>query len=201
MLGILQQCCGWCFGSEGTQESGLAASGAGPSRAHARGLSIAGRGVSVRDGRHVTGSGTAMAGADLLQDRAYWEVKVVSRGTGGSVRLGIASATHSPDEPLALPAREPKKALTSWAHDVTGDVGEGAVVGCALDQSDFPVSLRLYRRGRLLATVDGVRGGVRPAVSLAGNGAEVEVNLYAVPPFDGPVPDGFHEVIVSKSLV
>lgn len=238
MLGACCPCLGWLRPAGGGTST--RARDAGPSKARG-GVGIGKRGPQVQvgaDGRSISGRGSALGASEVLQDRAYWEVTIASVGDGGaSLRIGVATSAHNTDAPLALPASEPKAAATSWAHELgvaargtpSGGplLAEGDVVGCALDQGDFPVTLRVLHAGRQLAALEGVRGEVFPAVSIGGSapkgaagapagapagaaeaeapagaaagGACLFVNLGDAP-LSGPQPDGFDALIASKSL-
>ena len=45
------------------------------------------------------------------------------------------------------------------------DLQPGAVIGCALDQGDYPVQVYFYSEGRVIHQISGIRGEVRLGAS------------------------------------
>jgi len=91
---------------------------------------------------HAAGVGQVLAEQPILQDRAYWEVTVEGEGCP-HVAVGVVSRAHNLGEQLGDGA-------TSWSLDsreLLGPLRDGDVLGVALNQSDYPVSIRFFLNG------------------------------------------------------
>ena len=94
-------------------------------------------GVQVK-GSTISGSGSLLGDSPVLQDKAYFEVTVVTPGT---FAVGLATK----ETPLDVVLSQDKSA-TAWtltsSLQALGPLEGGEVIGCALDQSDYPVQVR-----------------------------------------------------------
>mmetsp|Transcript_33037 Transcript_33037/g.74641 ORF Transcript_33037/g.74641 Transcript_33037/m.74641 type:complete len:90 (+) Transcript_33037:262-531(+) len=79
------------------------------------------------------------------------------------------------------------------------DLQPGAVIGCALDQGDYPVQVYFYSEGRVIHQISGIRGEVLPAFSVS-DGATLEANFGGREYAQG-MPAGFQGIIKSMSLL
>ena len=158
-------------------------------------LSAKQKGASVTlNGRMISGSGSIFADSALLQDKCYFEATVVSCGT-----FAIGVATRDTDFEGVLT----DKVASAWtANNSTPSLASlqpGDVVGCAIDQADYPVQVYYYKGGARIHQVSGIRGEVLPVFSVS-NGASLEVNFGSVDYAQG-IPAGFQGMIKSKSIL
>lgn len=147
----------------------------------------------------LTGTGKALGNTQLVQDKAYFEVRVLK---SGEVRVGVSKASRdSLDKGVGL---EPE----SWGQNFTATdelysykAPEQTVIGCLVDQSDYPARLNYTLNGERLesALVTGMRGPILPAVSL-GAGAEVEL-IFDATLFHHDPPQGFSAIIFSQNFM
>ena len=143
---------------------------------------------------HASGAGQILADQAVLQDRGYWEVSVEQ---AERLSVGVASAAHTLGNPLGDGA-------TSWAlHsvDLPQVLQPGDVIGVALDQADFPVSLRFYVNGTQYAEVRGPATESTPIVHLYSSTDAVAVN-FGLQPFARPPPSGgYSGLLRSRSIL
>ena len=119
--------------------------------------------VVVKNGLRLCGTGSARGSAPILQDKAYWEVKVQQ---GGKWTAGVASPAADLNKDLGLDQ-------TSWAvtsggqvrtrgnqeYSVSRDLEEGDVIGFSYDH----VELNIFCNGKNIDTpVLGIKGTVFP---------------------------------------
>lgn len=157
------------------------------------GLSSHGPEVKV-SGRNISGTGSVLGDSPVLQDKGYFEAKVLSPG---SFAIGVAIKDSPLDGVLS-----PDKAANAWTitHNQSGvgPVAAGDVLGCAIDQADYPVQVYFYKGSTLVHQVSGIRGEVLPVFSVA-DGAELEANFghseYAF------MPNGFQGLIRVVSML
>tara|TARA_B110001452_G_scaffold21786_1_gene17457 strand:- start:707 stop:1597 length:891 start_codon:yes stop_codon:yes gene_type:complete len=94
-------------------------------------------GVQVK-GSTISGDGSLLGDSPVLQDKAYFEVTVVTPGT---FAVGLATKETPLDGVLSQ-----DKAATAWtltsSLQALGPLEGGEVIGCALDQGDYPVQVR-----------------------------------------------------------
>jgi len=153
--------------------------------------------VVVKNGLRLCGTGAARASAPILQDKAYWEVKVQQ---GGVFSCGLAS-------PAADLAQDLGQDNTSWAvcssgvvrsRAVTeykvGELQEGDVLGFSYDH----VELNIYSNGKNLDTpILGIKGTVFP-VLYVDEGAILDAVFEN---FHFPAPQGFERIMIEKALL
>mmetsp|Transcript_7750 Transcript_7750/g.17973 ORF Transcript_7750/g.17973 Transcript_7750/m.17973 type:complete len:184 (+) Transcript_7750:48-599(+) len=147
----------------------------------------------IVDGLRVNGKGSALAGASLMQDRAYWEIKVCGKGP-----FAFGVARRQVHKLPSLGYDENSWALRSDQFDLQN----GDILGCAFDQGDVPTQLRFYHNGVYLEsnTIKGIRGEVYPAVSVE-DGASLEAQFDGESGFAYPPPAGFSGVMASRRLM
>lgn len=154
--------------------------------------------VVVKNGLRLCGTGSARGSAPILQDKAYWEVKVQQ---GGSWSAGIASPAADLNKNLGLDH-------CSWAvtsegavrtrgqqeYKVSPGLEEGDVLGFSYDH----VELNLYCNGKNLNTpILGIKGTVFP-VFYVDEGAILDAvfeNFNHIP------PSGFERIMIEKALL
>ena len=109
------------------------------------------RGESVRVvGDVVSGTGCVLGRDALDQDRAYWEVKVVSHGP-----FSVGVVNRSGSLPSSIGGGAPDTwgcALNTGGDDEEEEMNENSllpddVLGCAFDQSSGAPTLRFYKNG------------------------------------------------------
>mmetsp|Transcript_150729 Transcript_150729/g.420161 ORF Transcript_150729/g.420161 Transcript_150729/m.420161 type:complete len:233 (-) Transcript_150729:141-839(-) len=229
----LARCCRW--GNGGGAANGFDGAGAGGREASEDleyRVRLRERGADVRileglDGETLSGCGAALAGTEIEQDAAYWEVRVTRLPEGASFCAGVARDCVRLGEHLAgavqLEARtsgpapevlgaasdgggaaEPAAAAAAPAAWVVSSVdaglAEGDILGVAFGQASLP-NLRFFRNGEALggAGADHVRGAVRPAFSVRG-GAALAVS-FEQDAFQYAPPPGFTELTPMRSLL
>jgi len=146
-------------------------------------------GVSV-DGTTISGTGSVLADAPVLQDKGYFEATIVK---GGTFALGVATKDSPLDGILAH-----DKVPSAWTVTNSASISDGDVIGCAVDQADYPVQVYFYKGSQLIEQMSGVRGEVLPAFSV-GDGAIIEANFGKTE--YGSMPAGFQGIIKCQSLL
>ena len=146
-------------------------------------------------GSTISGSGSVLAEMPVLQDKAYFETTVV---TPGSFAIGFATKDSPLDGVLSQDTCATAWTLTHKLKVMEG-VAPGEVVGCALDQGDYPVSLRFYQNGLPVTEQRGPVTESTPVIELS-DGAKVVCNFGAGSWMHKPV-SGFEGVIKSRSLL
>jgi len=149
--------------------------------------------VSVSD-RTISGTGSVLGDSPILQDKGYFEATVI---TPGSFAIGVAVKDSPLDGVLS-----PDKGASAWTitNNQAGvtPVAAGDVLGCAIDQADYPVQCYFYKGNKLIHQVSGIRGEVLPVFSVA-DGAKLEVNFghseYHY------MPNGFQGIIRVVSML
>lgn len=119
----------------------------------------------------VSGNGTCLANAVLIQTRAYWEITLLEKGT-----FWIGVCQRSKD---ALEKQLGERA-NSWGL-FSGPGGEaykpGDVISVSYDLSGIRAVMLFKLNGVAMdAKVDGIKGDVYPAVSVA-DGAVLQANF------------------------
>jgi len=145
-------------------------------------------------GSVISGSGSILGDSPVLQDKAYFEATLQ---TPGSFAIGVATRDAPLDGILSQ-----DKAATAWTftNSLQGTaVGAGEVIGCALDQGDYPVQVYFYHQGKVVHQISGIRGEVLPAFSV-GDGAVLEAN-FGGREYQQGMPAGFQGIIKSMSLL
>ncbi|CAH1781342.1 unnamed protein product [Owenia fusiformis] len=155
--------------------------------------------VIVKNGRRICGTGATLANAPIVQDKAYFEVKIQSTGIWG---LGLGTRKVNVNEiPLGSNSE-------SWVLRHNGSIAhnneqkaklpehpsEGDIIGVAFNH----IEMNFYMNGKPLNTpITGVKGTVYPIVYVD-EGAILDVffdNFYHSP------PDGYTEILVEQSLL
>jgi len=143
----------------------------------------------------VSGKGTILANAPLLQTRAYWDCKLITKG---EFFLGVArKGTHDLDKQLG----ERKNSWSFHSGPGGGDFKVGDVIGCSYDLSQVKSVLEFYLNGEKLesATIRDVKGDVFPAVSVV-QPCMIEANFGQAPWAYKP-PANFDAVIFSRDML
>lgn len=147
----------------------------------------------------LSGTGKALGNTQLVQDKAYFEVRVV---TSGEIRVGVAKATREHlDKGVGLDSESWGQSFTATEELYSYKAPEQTVIGCLVDQSDYPARINYTLNGERLesALVTGMRGPILPAVSLDA-GAETEV-VFDAGLFQHDPPQGFSAVIFSQNFM
>lgn len=146
----------------------------------------------VVTGANISGAGSVLGDAPVLQDKGYFECRV---GSAGHFSIGVATKGVSLDGLL-------KDGMPAWmlTHEHENAPAPGDVVGVAIDQADYPVQLYFYCNARLIHQMSGIRGEVLPAFSV-GDGATLDANFGRKEPWGGAIPAGFEGLIKSMSLL
>ena len=143
----------------------------------------------------ISGTGSVLGDSPVLQDKAYFEVTVV---TPGAFAVGLATKDTPLDSVLSQ-----DKAATAWtltsSLQALGALQGGEVIGCALDQGDYPVQVYFYRDGKVIHQISGIRGEVLPAFSVSG-GAVLEAN-FGAKDYGNGIPGGFQGIIKASNLL
>jgi len=140
----------------------------------------------------VSGEGSALANAILLQTFSYFETKIIEMG---EFCIGVASK----GEPLNCHLNLRKK---SWAlHSQDAQFKVNDIIGCTFDMSQVRPILDFYINGVKLnkATRRDVKGDVYPAVSVSG-GCHLQTN-FGNSPFQFTPPPNFEGVIFSRDMI
>jgi len=155
--------------------------------------------VIVKSGKRLCGTGGCLATSEIVQDKAYFEVKLQSAGVWG---FGVAV----PEEDLEkAPLGE---STFSWVlqnsgkichnkkciHDTKLKIEEGDILGCSYDH----VELNFYLNGKSLnQAVRGIKGSIFPAFYVDQNAIlDVEFSNFSFPP-----PSGYQCLMVEKSII
>ena len=138
----------------------------------------------------VNGLGNALCDTQLFQDKAYFEVKIVRIGC---VFIGVAH----PNRSILTESGESE----SWGLNFPLKTGNfqlqpGDIIGCLVDQSEFPGKIRYLLNGNAVGEeATGLRGALVPVVGLKED-SEVEVSFQEELI---RVPEGYSAVISSQS--
>lgn len=118
----------------------------------------------------------------------------------GHIRVGVSKAST---EALAIGVGLEGE---SWGIGFGEQIGNypaevNSVIGCLIDQSDFPAKLSYTLDGKALegAQVIGLRGPIVPAVSVS-MGAEIEV-MFHEELLSAEMQEGYSSVIFSQNYV
>lgn len=114
--------------------------------------------------------------------------------------VGKASREHL-DKGVGLDSESWGQSFTATEELYSYKAPEQTVIGCLVDQSDYPARINYTLNGDRLesALVTGMRGPILPAVSL-GAGAEAEV-VFDAGLFQNDPPPGFSAVIFSQNFM
>lgn len=158
------------------------------------------KGTQVQVSRYcVSGEGTALATVDVEQAAAFWEVEVVAQG---KFRVGLAQKARSKEDLKRLDGQIGDK-VRSWAIGSTSlDLKEKDVIGVYFDQRELP-TLKLTLNGEWIDEqrfVKGIKGEVRPAVSVSGGAMltfKFDAHSFKFPPKEKQ----FTSIIPSRSII
>ncbi|BFZ06678.1 hypothetical protein BsWGS_09717 [Bradybaena similaris] len=155
--------------------------------------------VIIKNGQRICGSGAALANAPIVQDKAYFEVKVQCTGTWG---VGLAARRCNLNRiPLGNDA-------DSWVLRQDGCMfhngvekgkllevpQEGDILGLAYDH----VELNFFVNGSPVnSPLSGVKGTVYPAFYVD-DGAVLDIQFQK---FYSTPPAGFDSIMIEKSLL
>jgi len=155
--------------------------------------------VVVKNGSRLCGTGAARASTPILQNKAYWEVKVQQ---GGEWSCGVG--TPACDLNALLGKDSASWALTSAGKvmsngmivgKVETKIQEGDIIGMTYDH----VELNFYLNGESLnCPVYGIKGTVFP-VFYVDDGAIVDVIFDKFRCTE--IPPGFDRIMVEKALL
>ncbi|CAF2728595.1 unnamed protein product [Rotaria sp. Silwood2] len=156
--------------------------------------------VVVKNGRRLCGTGAAVANAPIVQNKAYFEVKLQTQGTWG-IGLGTRR-TNLSKVPLGYDSE-------AWVMDQYGQVKhdnkvlsqfrttieEGDVIGFAYDHDTF----RIFVNGTEQEPSSRVptRGTVFP-IFYVDEGAILDIQFST---FYFPPPEGYDRILLEKSLI
>ncbi|XP_064638722.1 SPRY domain-containing protein 7-like [Lineus longissimus] len=155
--------------------------------------------VIVKNGRRICGTGGALASAPIVQNKAFFEVKLQSSGVWGlglatrkadlhSVPLGMNSESWVlKDDGILMHNNEEKGKLADLPQ-------EGDIIGVTFDH----IELNFYLNGKPLGTpFTGIKGTVFPVVYVD-EGAILDVQFCT---FYHPPPEGFERIMIEQSLL
>ncbi|CAL1289669.1 unnamed protein product [Larinioides sclopetarius] len=155
--------------------------------------------VIVKNGHRVCGTGAALATVPIVQNKAYFEMKLQQSGVWG---VGLATR-HADLNRVPLGRDKESWVLTSEGTIVhNGDIlyklsempMEGDIVGVSYDH----VEINFYVNGKnLMCPVTGAKGEVFP-VLYVDDGAILDA---AFTNFTHQPPPGFDRIMVEKSLL
>lgn len=156
--------------------------------------------VIVKKGHRICGTGGAISTSPIVQNKAYFEVKVQQTGIWG---IGLSTNNANLNAiPLGIDSQ-------SWVlrndgnmvHDnkivysLTEEAEEGDVIGVAYDH----IELKYFINNKLIDfTITGVKGSEIYPVVYVGDGAILDVAFTS---FTFDPPFGFDRILVEKSLL
>lgn len=175
-------------------------------------------------GLTVSGTGAAIAGVDIQQDRCYWEVELTAldADSGASFAIGVARR-----KALVPPKRKKAGATQSRSNNLDGHAlgdgklswalksasstaafAEGDVIGVVYDGlTTGKPTLHFYQNGvklpgaSIVIRARGVSGALAPAVA-TGGGARLTGNFSVDRgDFTFPPPDKLEGIIPAKSML
>ena len=152
----------------------------------------------VVSGRHCAGEGQVLAQQSVVQDRAYWEVVIEKCDESApSLAVGVVAANHNFGKASLL-----KDTKTAWVLQSTElkALRPGDVLGVALNQSDYPVSLRFFLNGKLCRELVGPSTEPTPVLHLKTAHTAVVVNFGATA-FAQQPPSGYLGLMKSRSIL
>ncbi|CAF1263170.1 unnamed protein product [Adineta steineri] len=156
--------------------------------------------VVVKNGRRLCGTGAAVANAPIVQNKAYFEVKLQTQGTWG-IGLGTRR-TNLSKVPLGTDCE-------AWIMDQYGQVKhdnkvlsqfrtaieEGDVIGFAYDHEIFRIFVNGTEQEPSCRVA--TRGTVFP-IFYVDEGAILDIQFST---FYFPPPDGYDRILLEKSLI
>lgn len=148
---------------------------------------------------NISGNGKALANSQLIQDKAYFEVKVIKPGNIG---IGVSKNTKNHlSEGVGQDSESWGILFTPRDGPSLYKISQGSVISCLFDQSDVPAMLSYCKDDRPIegAKVSGMKGSVIPAISVSG-GAEIEV-IFDSQLLEYTPPTGFSPIIFSQNFM
>lgn len=155
-----------CLCSKGTQFDDIKIPKIDPNRC--------GPDIRLGTNNRVAGRGTALCNTNVLQDRMYFECKIIN--PNGTFCIGLSG----PDSNLAEMMQgfngnnKKERAQTKWTFIFESDktsekFSAGDVVSVSYDQSDYPTILNFHLNGHdaPFKSITSVRGDMRPAISVS----------------------------------
>ncbi|XP_070539005.1 SPRY domain-containing protein 7-like [Ptychodera flava] len=155
--------------------------------------------VIVKAGRRICGTGAALANAPIVQDKAYFEMKIQSTGVWG---IGLATRKANLNivpmgcdvESCVLREDGSVYQNNQLLHKLGVAINEGDVIGMTYDH----IELQLYLNGQSLqCPISGIKGTVYP-VFYVDEGAILDVQFSE---FYHPPPQGFDKIMFEQSLL
>lgn len=155
--------------------------------------------VVVKSGRRICGTGAAFSNAPIVQDKAYFEVKIQSSGVWG---VGLATQRCGLDK-VPLGDTEESWVLRSdgklfHKNVEKGTLSQQPVEGDVLGLSYDHVELNFYLNGKPMnCPILGIKGTVYP-IFYVDEGAVLDVQFKD---FYHHPPDGFDSILIEQSLL
>lgn len=191
---MFTSCCGSCFGWETLVDDSLDT----PERPQVRldPLNMGLDAVIVKNGTRLCGTGGVIANAAIMQDKAYYEVKLQSEGAWG---CGLASERCDlnivPLKEQSWLIRSDSKLYSNGSElEQVAELNEGDVIGVSYDH----VELQFYRNGTAIGnTITGIRGKVYP-VLFVDDSAILDVEFVN---FCHRPPSGYGQIMFEQSIL
>mmetsp|Transcript_23355 Transcript_23355/g.32658 ORF Transcript_23355/g.32658 Transcript_23355/m.32658 type:complete len:193 (-) Transcript_23355:283-861(-) len=146
----------------------------------------------------VTGHGTALVNVPVIQNRAYWEFKIIETG---NFCVGVCEPSKASLDGQ-LSDRKRTWAISSKA--TKRDLKKGDTIGLAYDLSDIRPVLKMYLNGKvakILKCNGEMHGDVYPCVSVAG-GCMLEANFEgSLHEFQYGPPQGYCGIMYTRDIL
>lgn len=162
--------------------------------------------VQLGVNNRLTGRGAALCNTTVLQDRMYFETRIVS--PEGKFCVGLSGAECSLNEALGgagLPSKAPG-GQRSMAFVIESDKSAeqfkpGDIVSVTFDQSDYPTILNFHLNGHdaPFKSITSVRGDMRPAASVE-RGAVLEL-VFDEEQFQHSPPPNFFPLMHAREMM
>jgi len=147
---------------------------------------------------YVAGVGTALVNVPVIQNRAYWEFKVVE---AGHFCAGVCEPSK---KNLDLQLNERKRTWTFSSRGIKSECKKGSTVGLAYDLSDIRPVLKIYLNGKLIKTIKcskDMHGDVYPCVSVE-EGCMLEANFEgSLHNFQYGPPQHFSGIMYTRDIL
>lgn len=155
--------------------------------------------VIVKSGKRLCGTGGVLANAPIVQDKAYFEIKLQSEGVWGAglaseradlnqVPLGEASWTLRNDRTFYSQSDK----FETLADEI--ELNEGDTIGIAYDH----VTLQFYLNGITIGNgITGIKGKVYPVV-FVDESAILDVEFIN---FEKRPPSGFGQIMFEQNIL
>ncbi|KAK2719069.1 hypothetical protein QYM36_004782 [Artemia franciscana] len=155
--------------------------------------------VIIKNGTRICGSGAALASIPILQDKAYFEVKIQQGGIWG---VGLATERADVNR---IPLGDDNESWVICSDNVVRHNGidvakpsissqEGDTLGIAYDH----VQLNFYLNGKNMeCPISGIRGTIFPAFYVD-DGAILDTHFRN---FQQEPPVGYGEIMAEKSIL